>query len=205
MGHGDSEGDFEDSSIETRISDIKCAIQMLFAKLGYVKNIGLLGLRFGATLAALVAEEDPKIDHLVLWEPIINGASYMKEMLRINISTQMAVYKEIRYNTEALIQMMKNGKTVNVDGYEMSWPLYEEAVGIDPLRGEKRYRGKLLLLQIIKKEGQVSKKAGELAALYANCELRAAVEEPFWKEIRFYYPKADNLFRSTLDWIGEVK
>ena len=79
---------------------------------------------------------------IILWEPIINGSAYMREMIRINLSTQASVYKEIRYNTEALIQMMKEGKTVNVDGYEMAWPLYEQISRIDLLTQQSPHSGR---------------------------------------------------------------
>ena len=58
MGHGDSEGDFEDSTIESRLSDIKCAVRTLKEKTKNGATVGLLGLRLGATLAALVAENE---------------------------------------------------------------------------------------------------------------------------------------------------
>jgi len=97
MGHGDSEGNFENSSIETRLSDIVCAIETLRGKMGEPLRIGLVGLRLGATLAALVAEEESGISDLILWEPIISGQLYVRELLRINISTQSAIYREIRH------------------------------------------------------------------------------------------------------------
>lgn len=204
MGHGDSEGIFSDSSIETRLSDIKCAILYLKEKMGFSCKIGLLGLRLGATLAALAAEEIEGIKNLILWDPIINGETYMRQMLRINISTQSAVYREVRYNTEALIQMMKKGGTVNVDGYEISWPLYEQTINIDMLDGDKKFLGSTILVQISKKEGKYNKNLEKLRTLYSNCEITLAVEEPFWKEIRRYYFKAENLFNVTLKWLRNI-
>lgn len=203
MGHGDSEGDFEDSTVETRLSDIKSAIQALKTKVSLVEKVDLLGLRLGATLAALTAEKEPDISHLILWEPIINGSSYMQELLRVNLSTQSAIYKEIRHNRQALIQIMKEGGTVNVDGYEIAWPLYEQTVGIDFLDRKKTHPGRALLVQISKKKGNMNNKLDKLRSLYDHCELGIAVEEPFWKEIRFFYPKAKNLFRITLDWLED--
>jgi pimeloyl-ACP methyl ester carboxylesterase len=98
---------------------------------GIGRGIGLLGLRFGATLAALAAERSPKVGKLVLWEPIVDGAKYMQEMLRINLTTQSAVYKEIRHNREALVRMMRDGATVNIDGYELAYPCYEQATAVN--------------------------------------------------------------------------
>ena len=44
MGHGDSDGNFEASTIETRLSDIHCAERFLRERTG-VDKVGLLGVR----------------------------------------------------------------------------------------------------------------------------------------------------------------
>jgi exosortase A-associated hydrolase 2 len=205
MGNGDSDGDFEDCSVQTKLSDIGCAIRALREKAPHTEAVWLLGLRFGATLALLASGNRSEIGGLILWEPIINGLAYMREMLRINISTQASVYKEIRHNTEALIQMMKDGKTVNVDGYEMSLPLYEQCAAIDLLKQDYSFTGSALLVQISKKEGNPSPPIKSLERRLENCETALALEEPFWKEIKRYYARADNLFRVTQDWIVKLK
>ena len=164
-------------------------------------EIGLLGIRLGATLATYVAEEDKNISRLVLWEPVIKGTRHMKEMFRINISTQTAVYKEVRYNTDMLIEQLKKGKTVNIDGYEMKLPLYEQMINIDLLNSQKRFQGKTLIIQINKREGMGTKKIDELGVLYPESSKISVVEQPFWKEIREYYAKANNLYDATLNWL----
>jgi alpha/beta superfamily hydrolase len=75
LGTGDSEGDFEECSIETKLSDIRCAVRTLCEKVKGIKSIGLLGLRFGATLAVLAANIEKKVKSLVLWEPALNAIS----------------------------------------------------------------------------------------------------------------------------------
>jgi exosortase A-associated hydrolase 2 len=219
MGHGDSDGKFEESTIETRLSDIKCAIKLLRKRTNC--KINLVGLRLGATLASLVAEDEPSIEKLILWDPIINGSAYMRKLLRINIATQSAVYKEVRFNTEDLIQKMNSGDTVNIDGYEVSQDLYNQIRKVDLLNGTKRFHGRALLIQISKKECkynkrfhgralliQISKKEckynkniDSLKMLYSICQISLAIEDYFWTEIRAYYYKCNNLFDITLKWL----
>jgi hypothetical protein len=127
----------------------------------------------------------------------------MREMLRINLSTQTAVYKKILHNTDALVQMMKDGKTVNVDGYEMSYPLYEGIAGIDMLGSIYDCKGRVLIVQISRKEGSITNSFKILREKYVNSELVGAVEEPFWKEIRPYYFKANNLYQVTRNWLKD--
>jgi exosortase A-associated hydrolase 2 len=203
MGNGDSEGKFGESSLETMLSDTKCAIRTLRQKSGGIESVNLLGLRLGATIAALSTEKKGDAKKLILWEPIINGSSYMREMLRINLSTQTAVYKKILHNTDALVQMMKEGKTVNVDGYEMAWPLYEQIAKIDMLSMSNTCEGSVLIVHINRKDGSVIPVLGKLKDKYSRSNIAVSVEEPFWKEIRQYYSRADSLFRITMNWLKE--
>ena len=45
----------------------------------------LVGVRFGATLAALVAAETP-VEHLVLWNPCVKGRGYVRELRAIALA-----------------------------------------------------------------------------------------------------------------------
>ena len=201
MGHGDSDGNFEDSTIETRLSDIKCALQTLKEKVPLIKETSILGLRFGATLALITAENVPDIRKLILWDPIIDGSRYMQEILRINLTTQTAIYKEIRNTREDMVQMMKEGQTVNIDGYELSYDLFQQASNLNLLNGEVNFPGDCLLVQISRKEQNFKKDLEKLRELYSECDLILSIEEPFWKEIKLYYSKAKNLFHDTLEWL----
>jgi uncharacterized protein len=203
MGNGDSEGIFEESTLESMLSDTQCAIKTLMESAVGVESVSLIGLRLGATIAALSAEEYGDIKRLILWEPVVTGSVYMREMLRINLSTQTAVYKKILHNTDALVKMMKEGNTVNVDGYEMSWPLYEQVEGIDLLGRSNACDGDVLIVQISRKESGINPVLGKLKEKYSRSQIAISVEEPFWKEIRHYYSKASNLYQITIDWLKE--
>lgn len=202
MGNGDSEGQFSAASVNTMLADIDCAIRYLEGVSGISQGIGLLGLRFGATLAALAAERAPKVGTLVLWEPIVDGAKYMQEMLRINLTTQSAVYKEIRHNREALVRMMRDGATVNIDGYELAYPCYEQATVVNLKEGRKRFAGPCLIVQIGKDGQPAHPDLKALQETYPAGDLKSAVEEPFWKEIKRWYRVAPNLFETTLAWMA---
>jgi len=200
-GNGDSEGLFAESSVESTLSDIDCAIRVLKQSGGENLGIGLLGLRLGATFAALAAERQPNLAKLILWEPMTDGGRYMQEMLRVNLTTQTAVYKEIRYSREDLVRMMKDGQTVNVDGYDLGYPYYEQASAIKLNEGTKRFAGQCLIVQIGKEGQPIRPDLKALQGTYRSADLRQAVEEPFWKEIKRWYGEAPDLFESTLAWI----
>ncbi len=78
-GMGDSPGDlFAEDLLNRWIAEISSAIDALRSQSG-VSKICLLGIRMGATLAAKVAEHTP-VKHLVLWNPIVTGRRYVREM-----------------------------------------------------------------------------------------------------------------------------
>jgi exosortase A-associated hydrolase 2 len=201
MGHGDSEGNFQDSSVETRLSDIKAALQTIKAKAPQIKKFGLLGLRFGATLAALAAEELTDIRKLILWEPILEGDKYMQQILRSNLATQNAVYKKIRYTREQLIQILKEGKTVNFDGYDLSYPFFEQISAINLTLNPPAFHGETLIVQIDRVKKGLNKKLTALKDQYHNAEQILAVEEPFWKETKYFCSQAEDLYHNTYNWL----
>ena len=201
MGHGDSEGDFEEATLTTRLSDISCAFDHLKSQLGPETPLGLAGLRLGATLAAVLSEKKDDIGFLILWEPVVDGKSYLRQMLRINIATQSAVYKQVLHNSEALVQNLRHGKTINVDGYEIGQEFYEQLNGIDLLDREKRYKGDVLLVSIAKNAEKINRPLFKLKQKYANVSYAAVVEDSFWNSVPAYCNRADQLFDKTLRWL----
>ncbi|MGF7132208.1 pimeloyl-ACP methyl ester carboxylesterase [Paraburkholderia sp. EB58] len=79
-GAGDSAGNEEDPQrFRAWIDSVKAAAQYLRATTGVTRLI-LCGLRLGATLAVLAAEELDGVDTLVLMVPVINGKRYIREL-----------------------------------------------------------------------------------------------------------------------------
>lgn len=199
MGHGDSDGDFAESTVSSRQSDLACAVATLRKEMNS-DAVGLLGLRFGATLAAVHAEGDPAISRLVLWDPVTDGAAYMQEVLLSNLATQSAVHQKILFTREDLVSRMRAGSTVNIEGYELNGTFYEEASGLR-LGEERRFSKPCLIAQLGRGNQRPKKNLAALQALYPKAELALCAEEPFWKEIKTFYPRADNLFGATISWL----
>ena len=200
-GNGDSDGDFSEASVETGITDIRCAIEDAKRRWN-VARVHLLGLRFGATLAALGAERFDDIERLVLWAPVTDGERYAQELLRTNLATQTAVYREVRYDRSELVEQMRQGAAVNVDGYAMAYPMYEQAASIRLAAAKKRHMGPCLIVQIERQAGRPAPDLEQLAATYERATLTLALEEPFWKEIqKSYLRHAPSLFAVTTAWL----
>lgn len=82
-GTGDSAGDDTDPDRGAAwLASVRSALEV-------VREIGptsltAVGMRFGATLAGLVAEEEP-VDSLVLWDPVVSGGAYLAEQRALSL------------------------------------------------------------------------------------------------------------------------
>lgn len=199
-GNGDSEGSFSDLSMTMLCDDLRAAIAELRRQTG-AAGVSLLGLRLGANVAMMVADTEADVRQLVLWAPITDGERYLQELLRVNLLTQMATFKEIREERPALVAAMQEGRTVNVDGYEMAWPLYSSVSGYQPA-AERHLFGGPCLIVLIDRQARPAPDLARLAESYPNATVVFAQEEAFWKEIARFYQQADNLFTVTTDWLA---
>lgn len=204
LGNGDSDGDFSECSVESAMADVRCAVAEAKRRWSSPR-VHLLGLRFGATLAALTAEQQDDIESLILWAPIVDGERYMQELLRTNLATQTAVYKEVRFDRVELVNQMREGATVNVDGYAMAYPMYAQAAAIKLSGSAKQHQGPCLIAQVARQPGRPSDELAHLATTYSNATLTSATEDPFWREIaRSYLREAPSLFAVTTAWLNDV-
>jgi acyl transferase domain-containing protein len=80
FGTGDSEGESYEVDINQWRADVLAAADELKNRYG-VDKISVIGLRFGATLAFQASSEDSMhFNRLVLWDPVLNGETLIKEL-----------------------------------------------------------------------------------------------------------------------------
>lgn len=84
FGTGDSAGRGDEGDIVRWVANIELAIRELKAA-SLLSHVSLVGLRFGASLAAIAAAKDPSVEHLVLWDPILDGSSYVDELMAVAV------------------------------------------------------------------------------------------------------------------------
>src|SRR5262249_39564428 len=77
---GDSAGEDDEVSMARWQADISTAIAELKRRSG-TKQVSLIGLRLGATLATLVGAQRGDISHLVAWEPPVKGIDFIDEWI----------------------------------------------------------------------------------------------------------------------------
>jgi exosortase A-associated hydrolase 2 len=208
MGHGDSDGNFEDSTVESRLSDIHCAVDYLRKRTG-VKKVGLLGVRFGATLAALTCVNVSDIDCLILISPIVDGKSYIEQCLRSNLATQMAIYRKIIKDRDQLVQELMAGGMVNIDGYLLTKALYEQIHEINLLNLSFILPKNVAIIGVSKSKGKViDEDINRVSIKYREgnkgAEVLMVQEDPIWKDGKVYNPQAKDLQNTIVNWLHKV-
>ncbi len=201
-GNGDSEGEFAEWTIEGAMEDIAAAAQELQRASGATGYV-LLGLRLGASLAAMSAERSNDVKGLIMWEPVIAGGPYAQELLRVNVTTQMSVYREVREDRGQLVDRMRTGQTVNVDGYEMTADLFDQLSGLDLAAAPSRFEGPTLIVGTDRGgTEQPSAAITRLSQQFSRASTAVVAEELFWKEIKKLYERAPMLASRTMEWMN---
>jgi pimeloyl-ACP methyl ester carboxylesterase len=78
-GTGDSMGESEDVDLAGWLADVERAAEELRG--GQPRKLVAIGLRLGGTLAALASARGAlRLRHLILWDPIVDGAAYVREL-----------------------------------------------------------------------------------------------------------------------------
>lgn len=79
-GSGDSSGEaHEGGEPGSWMTDLNVAIDELKA-MSQVSSVTLIGLRLGATVAAMGARERDDVEKLVLWDPVYDGKQYLGQL-----------------------------------------------------------------------------------------------------------------------------
>ncbi len=196
-GDGDSEGAFEDATLSSRLADIETAVDEARLVFG-VRRVVLVGLRLGATLASAALPVLGRDTTAVLWAPVLDAGEYVYDLLRANLSTQLVTHKKILFSRGELVQQLEAGRSVNVDGYEVSGELFREAqaLRLDPATWPEP--GKVLVVHVAP-DAQPPAEFDMLERAGARC---VGVDEmKFWAAQKKVYPPCESLYRATLDWI----
>lgn len=201
-GEGDSDRDFERANLETRVEDACFAVDKVRELDPSVTDVTLLGLRFGAAVAAAAAVRHGNVARLVLWDPVIDGAAYMQGVLRLNLMFQMALHQKVVENREALVARLVRGETINIEGYELAEPLFRQASDFRLPEVLTTFAGDLLIVQVGPTDAPLKPDLVALTEGRPRWRLEAVNEEPFWKEIKTFYQRAGELTRVTLDALG---
>lgn len=113
---GESEGDSEAADWSLWVDDTVALVGQLAAQPG---PLVLWGARTGALLAAEAARRAPQqVQHLLFWQPVLDGALYLNQTLRLRIASQM-LQDGAKETTDSLRRRLADGDTLEVAGYPL--------------------------------------------------------------------------------------
>ena len=123
-GTGDSEGDFGEATLADWRADVDAALHQLDDD----KPVQLLGVRFGALLAADAARRH-RVAGLVLIQPLADGRAQLNQLLRLRIAAAMAGGGE-RERSADLRARLATGESLEFAGYRVNGRLAEDLEGL---------------------------------------------------------------------------
>ena len=82
---GDSAGRAEEGTLGQWALDIEAAVQELRDVAG-IRRVSLIGMRLGAVLANRAVANGLRIRDLVLWDPVVDGRSYVAELDAVEVT-----------------------------------------------------------------------------------------------------------------------
>lgn len=201
-GCGDSEGDWEGASLSRWRDDITAAASLLRREAPQAALV-LLGLRFGATLAALTADA-ANASRLCMVQPIVDGAAYADELLLAHLAAEMVLHRKAGTTREALAARLAAGETINLFGYPFTSTLDRELRAIDLSRTMPERVARVLLVDVARsataRESEGIKRL--VAALGERATFRRVIEaQSLYTEGKQQVTRADAVTRTIVDWL----
>jgi pimeloyl-ACP methyl ester carboxylesterase len=194
-GTGDSHGYEEDPQrFRAWIDSIRSAVNYLRTTTG-VSRLILCGLRLGATLAVIAAEELGDVDSLVLMAPVITGKRYIREL-----RMQHQRWLKTPDGREE-VQTDANGRTVGACGFQLYAETLEQLAEVDLEQHAGPGVPHVLLHDTCDSEA-TSRLVQRYRAQGASVDLQIFTEyDKFLVDPRFSVPPR-SAFDQVLGWLG---
>lgn len=183
-GSGDSGGDPGDLSLLSMREDLLDALEAMRERVPGVP-LHLLGVRLGADLCGLVAEERDDVARIVLTVPIGKGSRYLAQA-RLRSKLRGALTSET-----ASASARADG--LDLDGHFLSASAVAQLEAHDLAGREAPLRCDVTCLDICGRErasAPLQSLADALAPRARSVEVRVAVEQPFWNALGPVEPTA---------------
>lgn len=196
-GCGDSEGDCDQWSIQQWKTDIESGLVEL-KKRTQVKNVCLIGLRLGATLARMVGATREDVKGMVLWDPVINGRDYVDELT----SQQQKHLERYRGVPQNFIQENEGQEVI---GFTLTKDFLTNLQRINLLTVSSQYAKKVLFIQstedLLEKELE-----NQIRKNHPFVEFQHLPSNPIWIKgdtlARKLVPQ--HIIESVVSWTSEV-
>jgi pimeloyl-ACP methyl ester carboxylesterase len=191
-GYGDSRGGAQDISLQSHLTAAGDAVELLASVPG-ISRVGVMGARFGGTVAALVAER-LSLSLLAVWEPVVDGARFMRDFLWRRVFSDLASGepREFREASEPMRQLDTRG-WADVNGFLLQKEVFDDISKVDLAAGVRTFAGSALLVSVTRTANpspQVVRLASSLRGHGASCSVEV-VTSPHASELGQSHFRAD--------------
>lgn len=167
-GQGDSSGANEEGTLEVWRRDLELAVSEL-KDLAGLDRVGVIGLRLGASIALQAAAEGGGIDRLILWEPVIDGPAFVRELK----TTRAAYLDRVLPRPKRAIQ---NGPALDVMGFVVTDELQASLEGLNLLQLSRRPAPHLTL--VLREPTDLARALGQHLGKLGSQVTERVVESP---------------------------
>jgi alpha/beta superfamily hydrolase len=126
-GVGHSDGDSAAMSIERMVEDAAAATDHLIEGTG-VSRLAFLGTRLGGLVAGAMARRHERAP-LALWEPVIDGTQYFREVFRAGFMADLSEGRSAAPSQADIVSRLGSEGRVDILGHTIGKPLYDSVVG----------------------------------------------------------------------------
>lgn len=192
LGQGESEGNYEATTWASRQADLDAALQMAQRRSGQTPIV--LGVRLGGTLALAAVKRGTPMAGLVVWEPVVDPAQYVHQLLRVNVSTQMVALGRIERDRSDLIADARAGGVISVNGFGLSGPFIDALLALDLDSKIGQLSIPTLWLSTISADQTVTSNPSVVAKRVSTL--------PFWKEPKSHRSVPPSFLADTVEWLA---
>ncbi len=174
FGTGDSAGDMDQASLQQWIADVVAAIKEAQNSLGH-SSVSLVGLRLGATLAAMAATEFREVERLVLWQPVIQGSEYVASLQTCHLES---LQNRVRVRPHARLLSAEN----ELLGYRFTQTFQKDLERIN-LCSLATCPARHVLIVSQDQDRKHVRLAEQLQKLGANVEVKCVEDQRIWSMV----------------------
>ena len=117
-GQAESDGAYEETTLASRVNDIAAAVKLVIDRTGETAP-ALVGARLGATCVLEFASKRPQ-HPIALIEPVLDTSAYARNLLRVNLTTQMVIHGQVVQTSEQLLERLAAGEFVTQESIPTS-------------------------------------------------------------------------------------
>jgi pimeloyl-ACP methyl ester carboxylesterase len=202
-GAGHSSGEEAGSSLETMAEDAMLAVEHLRRRAG-TSRIAFVGTRWGALVAARAAQRVPGAA-LALWEPVVDGGRYFREVIRGRLVREMKDSRFAGATTDAWASELSEKGWVDILGYRLHGSVYESGRNQRLEQMITGQTGPVFVVQLGRQHAlrpDYTRLKQHLETQKIACDVGFVHDDPAWLFPGHRMESGDQLVKMTTEWLA---